>query len=226
MRTLYYPNVEPSFKWLRTFALFYESVGSIVPEDWTSSLSADIQEFGARFPNAYQPVAPRKQGSYLYRLSSARLEKALNAIEAHPPKDIRMEVVDGHLSMPGYVFMHRDKLPPEVSAVLLQRNLLIEGFSELVNGMFIVESRASNLILAHMADEIGRNEGWSTTTDQDVEFYFTGLNRLRRATSPDVAQDLLTSAILTSAVPENIVGLTWNRYKILRGPAPWGETNS
>lgn len=216
MRTLYYPQAEPSLKWLRTFALFYECVGSIVPEDWNSDLSHDIKEFGTRFPNAYQPVAPRKNGAYLYNLSADRLDLALNAVVATPPKRICMDVQGGQIMIPGCVFMHRDKLPPEVRTVLLRRNLLLEGFADLVNDMLIVERKASNLILAHIASEIGGREGWSTTTDQDIEFYFTSLGRLQRPTIPDLAQDLLASSVLTSMVPENIVGLTWNRYKALR----------
>ena len=216
MRALYYPEAEPSLKWLRTFALFYDCVGSIVPEDWKSDLSSEIQEFGAHFPDSYQALPPRSRGEYLFSLSAKRLELTLNAVGAMPPAQLEVVIDDRGTTIPGYVFLHRDKLPPDLMALLVDRRLLLEGLPDPDSDVFAVEERAANLILAHIASEVAARTGWSTSTDRDIEFYFTSIHRLHRETRPDVTQQFLASAVLMSQVPRDILGISWRRYKEIR----------
>jgi hypothetical protein len=214
MRALYYPEAEPSLAWLRTFALFYDSVGSIVPEDWHRQLSPDVSEFGARFPSVYQALPPLHEGRYLYNLPADLLASSLDVLGARPTKKFQVIIgPNGDTSIPGFVFMHRDKLPPDVTRLLHQRGLLLPEFDDRA---MVVEGRASNLILAHIATDIAERTGWSTATDRDVEFYFTSLGRLRARRDDEVAQDRLASAIIQSEVPKDILGLSWSRYRVVR----------
>lgn len=122
----------------------------------------------------------------------------------------------GGTRIPGYVFLHRDKLPPDVMALLIDRRLLLEGFTNADADVFTVEQRAADLILSHIANEVAHRTGWSTATDRDIEFYFTSLHGVRRETRSDVAQQLLSSTVLMSQVPKNIVGISWRRYTEIR----------
>jgi hypothetical protein len=215
MRALYYPDAEPSLAWLRTFALFYDCVGSVVPEDWQGELSPDISEFAARFPGAYEAMPPHHDGRYLYKLSADLLAPALDLLRATAPKELVATIgPGGTTSFQGYVFLHRDKLPPDVMHLLSKRKLLIlPGFDD---RYMVVEERTSNLILAHIATDIGERTGWSTATDRDVEFYFASLGRLRLERENERAQDRLASAIIRSQVPKDILGLSWSRYREVR----------
>jgi hypothetical protein len=213
MRALYYPKAEPSLAWLRTFALFYDTVGSIVPEDWSNKLSPDVSEFGARFPGVYEQVPPHHDGRYLYNLSAKLLASSLDLLGAAPPKRLKFLIEPGGTSVSGYVFMHKDKLPPDVMTLLSERRLLLPDSDD---GAMVVERRTSNLILAHIATDIAERRGWSTATDRDVEFYFANLGRLRSRRQDELAQDVLATAIIRSQVPTDIVGLTWSRYRSVR----------
>lgn len=214
MRALYYPEAEPSLAWLRTFALFYDSVGSVVPEDWQRELSPDVSEFAARFPGAYEALPPRHDGNYLYQLSADLLAPSLDLLGATAPKELEFTFSpDGSQRVTGYVFMHRDKLPPDVTDLLASRNLLLPEFDD---RYMVVEEKTSNLILAHIATDIGERTGWSTATDQDVEFYFASLGRLRLTRYDEQAQNRLATAIIHSQVPKDILGLTWSRYREVR----------
>lgn len=66
-------------------------------------MSPDVSEFRGRFPGVYEAVPPHHDGRYLYDLSAKLLVT----------------------SIPGYVFMHRDKLPPDVTTLLSERKLLL-----------------------------------------------------------------------------------------------------
>jgi hypothetical protein len=220
MRALYYPEAEPSLKWLRTFALFYDCVGSIVPDEWKSGLSPELSEFAAHFPEAYEAVSPKNAGVYLFHLSAELLDRALQAVEATPPEQTNMVVRGKEIEFPGYVIMHRHKLPPEVMDLLMRRGLVLEKWRPIIpasiENCFIVERRASNLILAYIADDLARHSGWSTATDRDIEFYFNGLNRLQRPATPAEAQAFLATAVISSQVPSNILGMPWKQYKTIR----------
>jgi hypothetical protein len=221
MRALYYPEVEPSLKWLRTFALFYDCVGSIVPDEWKSRLSPELSEFAAHFPEAYEAVPPKNAGVYLFHLSAELLDRALQAVEATPPARTEMVVRDGAIEFPGYVVMHRHKLPPDVMDLLVRRGLVLDEkwrpiIPASIENCFIVERRASNLILAYIADDLARRSGWSTATDHDIEFYFNGLGRLERPVAPTEAQAFLATAVISSQVPSNILSMPWKQYQTIR----------
>ena len=188
-------------------------VGSIVPDDWRGQLSPDVSEFGARFPGVYEAVPPHHDGRYLYKLSAKLLASSLDVLGATPPKQFKVLIEPGGVtSIPGYVLMHRDKLPPDVTTLLSERKLLLPD----EDGLMVVERRTSNLILAHIATDIAERTGWSTATDRDVEFYFASLGRLRSRRKDDLAQESLGSAIIRSQVPKDLLGLTWSRYRVVR----------
>ena len=89
-------------------------------------MSPDVSEFRGRFPAVYEAVPPRQDGRYLYDLAAMLLASSLDVLGAAPPKQFNVLIERGGVtSIPGYVFMHRDKLPPDVTTLLSERKLLL-----------------------------------------------------------------------------------------------------
>src|SRR4051812_29853479 len=78
---LYYPTIEPPLPWLRSAALLFENVTSLVPKESEERLSKDIRQF-AESTDAWHPYRPDETAKTLVGQSLERLGSGFAAIAA------------------------------------------------------------------------------------------------------------------------------------------------
>jgi hypothetical protein len=222
---LYYPDMEPPQGWLRSFSLFFDTIRSVVPEDIGERLSPELREFAASIPNAYEAVTPESV-RHTRKDDLSRIEKAFEIISAERgrkkkgERELIFEVDqdDGSLSIRDHVFLHNDKISPRVRRLLRRHELVppcdITEFTG-PKDCSVVDERASNIILSDIANRLARRKGWSSVTDQDLEFTVIALEGVRGAADAATA-DALAAAIISLEIPEEIQRIELKRYKEFR----------
>ena len=119
---LYYPDVEPPMKWLRSAALFFEEVRSFVPEDSDDQLSDQLRRF-AEATSVWSPYRPTDGTALLANASIDMFDQAFARIAANRkigPDAMKVEIqVDGgSVRVKDHVFMHGLKISPLVQECL------------------------------------------------------------------------------------------------------------
>lgn len=221
---LYYPDMEPPQGWLRSFSLFFDTIRSVVPEDIGERLSPAIREFAASIPDAYGAVTPESV-KHTRNDNLSRIEKAFERISGgrkRTKKGKRELVIEineqGSLSFKDHVFLHNDKISPRVKRLLRKHELMIDwDLTDLVgsNNSSVVNERASNIILSDIANRLARSKGWSSVTDQNLEFSVIALEGVRESNDAATA-DTLASAIISLEIPEEIQRIELKKYKEFR----------
>jgi len=128
---------------------------------------------------------------------------------------------DGKVGVPGYTFLHVSKLHRFVEAELERRKLINPEAEDIVRGLHgpsdfrIVESNASNVILALIADHYARTSVLQTITDKPLGYLNVALNRKEPRRRNAVGMSLAT-AIIRFQIPQTIGQLTPKQYVSLR----------
>lgn len=216
--------MEPPQAWLRSFSLFFDTIRSVVPEDIGERLSPEIREFAASIPDAYETVTPESV-KHTRKDNLSRTEKAFERISGggkRTKKGERELVIEidrqGSLRFIDRVFLHNDKISPRVRRLLRKYELIIDwDLTDLVGlqNYSVVNERASNIILSDIANRLARRKGWSSITDQDLEFSVIALEGVRESTDTATA-DVLASAIISLEIPEEIRSIELKKYKEFR----------
>lgn len=219
---LYYPNIEPPIGWLRSAALFFDTVASFVPAESDDALSDQLREF-ANATDAWTPHRPTESTALLVDVPVDRLDRAFGAIATErkrAPGRVEFEIVIGAESrVKDHVFMHGSKLSSLVRERLYAHGLMLpKGLSEtLMKGdWWLVNERASDLILSHIADRLAARRGWTSITDNEGCYAFNALDRTDAGASPNEAEDQLARMLVTELVPDEIEGLPIKKYLELR----------
>jgi hypothetical protein len=221
---LYYPDMEPPQAWLRSFSLFFDTIRSVVPEDNGERLSPELREFAASIPNAYETVT-LESVKHTRKDDLSRIEKAFAIISKERGRKKRgerelifeIDQDDGSLSIRDHVFLHNDKISPRVRRLLRRHELIpLWDLTELVGpeDYSVVDERASNIILSDIASRLARRKGWSSITDQDLEFSIIALEGVRESAA--ATTDALASAIISLEIPEEIQRIKLKKYKEFR----------
>lgn len=209
---LYYPNIEPPVGWLRSAALLFDTVRSIVPSDSESRLSSELLEF-AEATEAWLPFHSTESSGLLVDIPDQDLDDAFSAIAAarRNPKALEFTIGSGgQLGVTDHVFMHRSKLSERVRNRLEVHGLMLpQEFNE--GDWWAVNEHASDLVISYIADRIASNQGWTSITDREVFFVF---NILGQAT--DTPEDRLARLMVAELVPDVIDRLSIEQYTELR----------
>src|SRR4051812_8125885 len=106
---LYYPEIEPPMRWLRSAALFFDTVRSFVPADAESSLSNEVREFAER-TEAWIPYRPNQDTASLLDVPDQSLDEVFRAIATDRNNKFTITIDGGRVQVSDHVFMHASKL--------------------------------------------------------------------------------------------------------------------
>jgi hypothetical protein len=222
---LYYPDIEPPAGWLRSAALFFDSVTSFVPAESDEALSDELRKF-ADATDAWTPYRPTESTALLVdEVPVERLDQAFAAIAAgrkRTPGRIEFEILrskEGKVRVKDHVFMHGSKLSLLVRKRLDDHRLMLpKGLSEsfMEGDWWLVNEQASDLILSHIADTLAARRGWTSITDDEDCYAFTALDHGCAVAGPKSAEDELARILVTELVPQAIEALSIEKYIELR----------
>ena len=219
---LYYPEVEPPARWLRSAALFFDTVTSFVPAESGDTLSDELRKFEDA-TGAWIPYIPSESTASLVDVPVDKLDDAFIAIAAEregtPEKlQVNIEFRGGEIHVKDHAFMHGSKLSPLVRERLCAHGLMLPDLSQSlqIGDWWIVDERASDLVLSHIADKLAANKGWTTITDNESCYAFTSLDRGEAVSGQKVAEDELARLLVTELVPETVDALPIKKYVELR----------
>jgi hypothetical protein len=211
---LYYPNLEPPIRWLRSAALLFDTVRSIVPSDTESRLSSELLEF-AEATEAWIPFRPTGDTGLLVDVPDHEMDEAFRAIaeERKDPRKLEFTISnEGSVQVTDHVFTHGSKLSNRVRERLEAHGLMLpQEFNE--GDWWIVNEKASDLVLSYIADRIAARQGWMSLTDRELFYVF---NVLGYSKSSDLPEDQLARLMVTELVPEVIDRLPIEKYSELR----------
>lgn len=221
---LYYPSFEPSAKWLRSFLLFFDKVNSIVPDDANFTPSRPIAEIIDSVPNAFGTISPRKEDIVVDDVNLSRMRKAFKVIKSlrynSEVKRIEITVGEEGVRIAGQVFLHDSKMSQSVRDLLKEFELIdpdLEPLAESigVRDFTLVDETAGDLIVSHVADNIGRRYGLNTITDRRLDFIVTALNAMESKSILE-PESLLACSIINVLIPQEIQNISTNQYKQIR----------
>jgi hypothetical protein len=220
---LYYPTFEPPVDWLQSYLLFFDEVRTIVPADVKFKPSDNMSRVVELMPEAFSTVAPEPDDILVDDVNVARLEKAFREIAAREAnlehEEITIEIGDEGLQIVGYVFQHHSKTSESIRELLAEYKLARTEFADLYGKpgeYLVVKEAASNLLLSHIADKIGRRCALATVTDQQIDFTLNAFNAME-VTANEHAASKLASAIIEMEIPYEIFeGVEPRRYKEIR----------
>jgi hypothetical protein len=220
---LYYPTFEPPVDWLRSYLLFFDEVRTIVPVDVKFNPSDNMSREVELMPEAFSTVAPEPNDILVDDVNLVRLEKAFREIAAREAnsehEEITIEVGEEGLQILGYVFLHHSKTSGRIRELLDEYKLARTEFADFYgkSGEYlVVKEAASNLLLSHIADKIGRRCALTTVTDQQVDFTLNAFNAMGVIRNEHAATKL-ASAIIKMEIPYEIFeDVEPQRYKEIR----------
>lgn len=220
---LYYPNFEPSKKWIRSHLLFFDTVKSIIPKDDEIELSENILELRDEIPNSFEPLAPRKKDTRIDDLNIERLRKAFlqirNDEENSSSGKIAVDYSFDKMSFPGRAFLHDEKLSSQVYYLLEDFDLIEKNSQEICDSIgaknfYLVDKRASDLIISLVADNIAESYGFNTITDQSLSFTMNCLNSFDYNALGDT-RSLLSYSLINCVIPQDIEELSIEDYAVI-----------
>jgi hypothetical protein len=220
---LYYPNFEPSQRWIRSHLLFFDTVKSIIPEDDEIELSDDILELQDEIPNSFNPFTPRKKDIKINDLNIEILRKAFAEIRRDSQNTISDKVTidysSNKISIPRRAFLHNDKISSNVFDLLNQFDLIERNSQEVCDlvgakNFHVVDKRAFDLIISLVADNIANSYGFNTITDQSLSFTVNCLNSFDYNALGD-SRSLLSYSLINCVIPQEIEKLSIEDYAII-----------
>lgn len=220
---LYYPYFEPPKKWIRSHLLFFDTVKSIIPEDDEIELSENILELRDEVPYSFKPLESRKKNIKINNLKLERLEKAFQQIKNNNENSTSAKVTIDYSSdeiiIPGRAFLHNNKISHQVFDLLKKFDFIEENSQKIctsigVNNFYLVNKRASDLIISLVADNIANDYGFNTITHQPLSFTLNSLNSFQFNGIED-ARSLLSYSLVDNIIPENIESLDIEEYAVI-----------
>lgn len=222
---LYYPGFYPSPIWSRRVLLLADHLTRVVPTDVHTSDPEDLVTLQDAVPGCLRSISPDETDIAGEDHEMPRLAKAFAFLAASRSKASKNKVEmsiskTGSISFLGYMFLHHDKVSPQILAALRQNKLIIEGFDKYLDfGRFlVVDENASNLILSGMANRISRRMGIDAVTDKPTSFALNSLNSLgvMRPMPSDATEGLLLSSLASLLIPLDVASITPRDYRKLR----------
>jgi len=212
---LYYPEIEPPMRWLRSAALFFDKVRSFVPADAERSLSTELQEFAER-TEAWIPYRPNQATASLLDVPDQSLDEVFKEIATNRSNKLTFVIGrHGEVQVSDHVFMHASKLCDRVQDRLRAHGLVLpHEFAG--DEWLIVNKRASDLILSYISDRLAALEGWTSITDNEGCYIFNAIYRGVAESLVDEPADQVARMLVTNLVPDVIDTISIERYCELR----------
>src|SRR6266853_526427 len=209
---LYYPNIEPPIAWLRSAALLFNKITSFVPRESDEHLSEELLRFCEK-TDAWQPYRPDHQTAELVGPSLERLDAAF----AELPEDRKSRSNHLELRLAGgcienRVFLHGSKMSAPIRDLLRRHRLMLPkslADALMPGDWWLVDERASDLLLAQIADNLAARQGWASVTDDRHCHAFLSVDSARDSA---VIQGRLARLVISELIPESIVDLSIESY--------------
>ena len=219
-QALYYPDVHPSVRWMKSGALLFDEVSSFLPSEAETNIAPELLEF-AEATGAWVPYRPTEETGLLVDVPVSRLDRAFGAIASvrKDPKLITAEFSGAHMRFKDHVFVHGSKLSKLVRERLSAHGLMIpKSLTDALSSgdWWCVEEQAADLILASIADRLAAQKGWTSVTDRNGCFLFNSLERAEDSASPNNAEELTAQLLVTELVPDLIEAVPIKTYCELR----------
>lgn len=224
---LYYPNLEPSKKWIRSYLLFFDTVCSIIPRDDGINLSESTWELLDEIPNSFRPISPSKSDIRIKPANFGRLRKAFEQINNTEGNTINDRVTIDYsfdtMNYYGATLLHNDKISGSIFRLLEEYHFIHRNSQEIcdsigANNFYVVNKTAADLIVSLIADKIASSQGFNTITDQSLSFTINSLNFFNpRSDSRSLnligdSRSLLSYSLTNCVVPQNIENLSIEDY--------------
>jgi hypothetical protein len=218
---IYYPHVEPPIGWLRSAALLFDNVTSFVPRESDQRLSEELLRF-AEETDAWHPYRPDEYTSELVGVSLDRLNRAFEKLAAERGTRVGNDeltfIIDGGTTrVEDRVFLHGTKMSEGVRRLLRKHGLLLpKGLAEpfMPGDWWLVDEKASDLLLAQIADNLAARHGWASLTDNSGCYEFTAVDQVHD--SARRAEEQLARLIISELIPDSIDQLSIEKYVELR----------
>jgi hypothetical protein len=218
---IYYPHVEPPIAWLRSAALLFDNVTSFVPRESDQKLSDELLRFAEK-TDAWHPYRPDEYTSELVDVSLDRLDGAFAQLAAERKTRAGHHefslIIDGATTrVEDRVFLHGTKMSEGVRRLLRKHGLLLpKALAEpfMPGDWWLVDEKASDLLLAQIADNLAARHGWASVTDNSDCHAFTAVDLVQD--SARSAEQHLARLIISELIPDSIDQLSLEKYAELR----------
>jgi hypothetical protein len=153
-----------------------------------------------------------------------KLDKAFDAIATERTRTlgrVKFQLVrrGAQYRVKDHVFMHGSKLSPLVRERLDVHGLMLpKGIAEThkKGDWWLVNERASDLVLSCIADRLAARQGWTSITDSKGCHAFNDLDWKEASAGTRQAEDQLARMVVTDLVPDVIDRLPIEKYVELR----------
>ncbi len=228
---LYYPNFEPSLEFLKTHLLFSEKIYSIIPKGINPIFSVEAQKFFRDLPDTFDSISPIYEDNFHTKVNLKRMRFFFDEFskQAKHTKDIKLTIDESQNAnsilsstvFPGYCPLYNEKISPEIDDLLDEYGLIDSNLTEIAQGLeggnyVMVEENASNLIVSHIADKIGDRFGLSTITNNQTDYTVSTLSSLEAIKKVDATEGLLSSLIINTQIPSELLLMDNQEYKTIR----------
>jgi hypothetical protein len=226
---LYYPDFHPPVGWLRSVMLLTDEVRRIVPDDVVTNDPPRLAEMIEHVEGCLEPIAPEPYDIEPNFEELERLDKAFSVLSTRGSQirdttKFKMIIgLVGEISFDGFTFLYDQKIADSVRASLVRHNLVGKNQRAIARefgakNATVVRTDAAGLVLSIIADHLARRNGLNTVTNNSLAHLMTTLNGLSiptRSPTP-VGEGMLAAAFASALIPQGILRLRINDYRILR----------
>lgn len=216
-QVLYYPNFWPTQEWVRSYLLFFDKIQSIVPKDSSINPPSYISEISDKLPGSYETIPPDHR--YIERVDMTLLEAAFRFIQEeqnHSTSDLTtIQSRDYDIWSIGNIPVHLTKIAPVIEDLLNRTKLIHEKEKHMDTEYLTINSKAANLIVSLISDDIGRRKGINTITDRPLEYSVSLFNSYKFKTIND-PRTLLAKSLINCEIPYQIGQISIDDYLKIR----------
>lgn len=224
-KVIYYPDFEPSKFWFRSHLLFYDRIHSIIPDEYKEyKQAAYISEIVNVIPGSFKKMDPTNSDKSLDNVNLELLRNSFKIIKENPekyPPNYEISIKKKFGVYGGATLFHHGKMSEQILELMNDFNFIYIDTNEIqknginLRGFSVVNKYAADLIVSHIADNMGQRSHINTITQNPLDFSLNSLNNLPIIRSSDVKTTLATS-IITGIIPQNIEGLSAEQYHEIR----------
>lgn len=226
---LYYPDFYPDPTWLRSILLLTEGITRIVPRDVVLDDPESLREIAGDL-GALTKIAPTENHLSPFGNSFEWLNRALALIGRgsclNKEGGVRISISPSGSSVEfrDRVLLYDGKVSDIVRCLLEQNGLIDHAAQRLSDnlcgreGAIIVRKEAANAVLSFIADSIARDLGYTTITNEPLDFAMNSLTGFEVPihAPAGASEGMLASAFASVLVPREVGQIRFSDYKLLR----------
>lgn len=216
-QVLYYPNFWPSQEWVRSHLLFFDTIYSIVPKDPSIDPPSYVYEITDKLPGSCKTIPPDHK--YINNIDMTLLEAAFRLIQEDQKSPTSgLTTIRSHqygIWDIGNVSIHLTKIAPDIEDLLNRTELVHKKEKHLNADYLTINSKAANLIVSLISDDIGRRKGINTITDMPLEYSVSLFNSYKFKSIND-PRTLLAKSLINCEIPYQIGQIPFSDYLKIR----------